>query len=77
MTVSARVDSSLTSLFEPSSVAVVGASADLSKWGGDVSVRLLRGEHRRSVYFVNGRGGEILDRPAYVRCAIFPRSPNS
>jgi acetate---CoA ligase (ADP-forming) len=68
-------DTKLTSLFEPKSVAVVGASADLSKWGGDVSVRLLRGEHRRSVYFVNGRGGEILDHPAYASLRDLPESP--
>jgi acyl-CoA synthetase (NDP forming) len=59
----------LSPLFAPRSVAVRRASGDLSKWGGDVGARSLRGEHRRRVYLVNGRGGEILGRPAYPRCA--------
>lgn len=62
-------------LFEPRSVAVVGASGDLSKWGGDVSARLLRGEHRRSVYLVNGRGGEILGRRAFRSLRDLPEQP--
>jgi acyl-CoA synthetase (NDP forming) len=65
----------LTALFEPTSVAVVGASNDLSKWGGDVSARLLKAEHRRRVYLVNGRGGEVLGRPAYPSLCQLPESP--
>lgn len=65
----------LTPLFAPRSVAVVGASDDLSKWGGDVGARLLRGEHRRSVYLVNGRGGEVLGRPAYASLRDLPEGP--
>ena len=65
----------LTPLFEPRSVAVVGASGDLSKWGGDVSARLLQGEHRRAVYLVNGRGGEILGRQAYASLRDLPEGP--
>jgi acyl-CoA synthetase (NDP forming) len=65
----------LRPLFEPRSVAIVGASSDLSKWGGDVSARLLRGEHRRGVYLVNGRGGEVLGRPAYASLRDLPEGP--
>lgn len=65
----------LKALFEPNSVAIVGASSDLSKWGGDVSARLLRGEHRRRVYFVNGRGGVVFDRPAYRSLRDLPEGP--
>jgi acyl-CoA synthetase (NDP forming) len=65
----------LAPLFDPRSVAIVGASGDRSKWGGDVSARLLRGEHRRSVYLVNGRGGEILGRAAYKSLRDLPESP--
>jgi len=56
-------------------VAVVGASGDASKWGGDVSVRLLRGAHRRSVYLVNGRGGEILGQRAFTSLRDLPEAP--
>ena len=65
----------LRALFEPRSVAVVGASGDTSKWGGDVSVRLLRGAHRRSVYLVNGRGGEILGQRAFPSLRDLPDAP--
>lgn len=65
----------LRALFEPRSVAVVGASGDASKWGGDVSVRLLRGAHRRSVYLVNGRGGEILGQRAFTSLRDLPEAP--
>lgn len=65
----------LRPLFAPRSVAVVGASGDLSKWGGDVSARLLRGEHRRRVYLVNGRGGEVLGRSAYASLRDLPEGP--
>jgi acyl-CoA synthetase (NDP forming) len=65
----------LTALFDPRSVAVVGASADPSKWGGDVSARLLRAEHRRLVYLVNGRGGQILGHPAYRSLRHLPEQP--
>lgn len=65
----------LRPLFEPRSVAIVGASNDLSKWGGDVSARLLGGGHRRSVYLVNGRGGEVLGRAAFASLLELPESP--
>jgi acyl-CoA synthetase (NDP forming) len=66
----------LTPLFDPHSVAVVGASSDTSKWGGDVSARLLRAEHRRRVHFVNGKGGEVLGRPAYASLRDLPETPD-
>jgi len=66
----------LTSLFAPRSVAIVGASGDRSKWGGDVGARLLRGEHRRRVYLVNGRGGEVFGRRAYPALRDLPEGPD-
>ncbi len=65
----------LRALFEPRSVAVVGASGDTSKWGGDLSVRLLRDAHRRPVYLVNGRGGEILGQRAFPSLRDLPEAP--
>jgi acyl-CoA synthetase (NDP forming) len=50
----------LRPLFAPRSVAVVGASADPSKWGNALARGALRGAHRRRVYLVNRAGGEIL-----------------
>jgi acyl-CoA synthetase (NDP forming) len=65
----------LTRLFQPASVAVVGASNDPRKWGNWIARGALRGEGRRSVYLVNRRGGEILDRPAFPSLADLPQSP--
>jgi acetate---CoA ligase (ADP-forming) len=65
----------LRPLFEPRSVAVVGASNDPAKWGQWLARGALRGEHRRSVYLVNRRGGEILGRSAYTSLEELPGTP--
>jgi acyl-CoA synthetase (NDP forming) len=65
----------LTPLFRPATVAVVGASNDPLKWGNWIARGALRGEGRRSVYLVNRRGGEILDRPAFPSLADLPEPP--
>lgn len=62
----------LSPLFAPRSVAVVGASNDLSKWGGDVAARLLRGPAGRPVYFINRKGGLVHDRRAYSSLRELP-----
>jgi acyl-CoA synthetase (NDP forming) len=54
----------LDALFDPRSVAVVGASDDPVKWGNWLARGALRGEGRRAVHLVNHRGGEVLGRPA-------------
>ena len=53
----------LRALFDPASIAVVGASADPAKWGNAVAVQALRGADRHRIQLVNRRGGEILGRP--------------
>ena len=63
----------LRSLFQPASVAVVGASNDPVKWGYGLARGALRGERRRAVYLVNRAGGEILGRPAYRSLDEVPR----
>jgi acyl-CoA synthetase (NDP forming) len=65
----------LRPLFEPRSVAIVGASNDPAKWGQWFARGALRGEHRRAVYLVNRRGGEILGRPAYRSLEELPEAP--
>ena len=65
----------LESLFDPASVAIVGASADPAKWGNLLARGALTGEDRRSVHLVNPRGGEILGRPVYRDLADLPCAP--
>jgi acyl-CoA synthetase (NDP forming) len=55
----------LSALFDPTGVAVVGASDDRRKWGHWLAVRALRAAGRREVHLVNRRGGEVLGRPAH------------
>jgi len=52
----------LTPLFDPSSVAIVGASDDPGKYGNWLAVRALRG--RRPVHLVNRSRPTVLGRPA-------------
>ncbi|HXY80368.1 MAG TPA: acetate--CoA ligase family protein [Gaiellaceae bacterium] len=71
----ARTARDLSSLFEPRSLAVVGASNDPAKWGQWLARGAVRGEHRRAVYLVNRSGGEVLGRPAYRSLAELPEAP--
>jgi acyl-CoA synthetase (NDP forming) len=54
----------LRPLFDPRSIAVVGASNDPATWGHVLAQGALRGERRRDVYLVNRNGSEILGRPS-------------
>ncbi|MBT2392128.1 acetate--CoA ligase family protein [Streptomyces maoxianensis] len=54
----------LTPLFDPKSVAVVGASDDPAKYGHAVAAQALRAPGRRPVHLVNRRGGTVLGRRA-------------
>jgi acyl-CoA synthetase (NDP forming) len=65
----------LRPLFDPRSVAVVGASNTPGKWGYWLGSGALLGEDRRSVYLVNRKGGEILGREAYRSLVDLPESP--
>lgn len=65
----------LSALFDPRSVAVVGASAVPGKWGFWLARGAVKGEGRRSVFLVNRKGGEIFGRPAYLSLADVPEAP--
>ena len=65
----------LQALFDPRSVAVVGASNDPVKWGYGLSRGALRGASRRSVYLVNRNGGEILGQRAFRSLEDVPKPP--
>jgi acyl-CoA synthetase (NDP forming) len=66
---------SLRPLFDPRSVAILGASNDPAKWGNRLALGALRGEGSRAVYLVNRNGGEILERRAYPTLADLPEAP--
>ncbi len=52
-------------LFYPKSIAFVGASADMSKWGQLMFSNVLAGKYQGKVYFVNPKGGEIIGRHVF------------
>lgn len=62
----------LRALFDPASVAVVGASNDPVKWGYGLARGALRGASRRPVHLVNRNGGEILGQEAHRSLAEVP-----
>ncbi len=57
----------LSPLFDPRSVAVVGATDDEAKYGNWLAVQTLRMADVRDVHLVNRRGGRVLGRPAARR----------
>ena len=65
----------LRALFNPRSVAILGASNDPAKWGNRLALGALRGEGNRAVYLVNRNGGEILERQAYPTLGDLPEAP--
>jgi acyl-CoA synthetase (NDP forming) len=71
----ARLLPDLTAVFEPRSVAVVGASEDPAKWGGSVLRNLLDAGYGGALYPVNGRGGTVLGLPAFAGLAELPEAP--
>ena len=65
----------LRPLFDPTSVAILGASDDPAKWGNWLARGALRGSHRRPVYLVNRNGGEVLGARAYASVTALPEAP--
>ena len=62
-------------VFSPSSLAVVGASDDVTKWGGSVLRNLIDGGFEGAIYPINPRGGSILGLPAYASPDDLPETP--
>ena len=59
------------SLFHPHSIAFVGASAALGKWGHTLFTITAGRGYKGEIYLVNPKGGTIADRPVFVRSPIF------
>ncbi|MSO95517.1 MAG: CoA-binding protein [Thermoleophilia bacterium] len=66
----------LRPLFDPRSIAVLGASDDPTKWGQWIAAGALNGAHRRDVWLVNRKGGEILGQQVYRSLADLPGAPD-
>jgi acyl-CoA synthetase (NDP forming) len=65
----------LAALFNPTSLAIVGASDDPAKWGNWLAHNAIRGAHRRTVFLVNRRGGTVAGQPVYTSVQELPEPP--
>ncbi|HEY5430455.1 MAG TPA: acetate--CoA ligase family protein [Solirubrobacteraceae bacterium] len=63
-------------LFDPASVAVLGASDDPRKWGNWLAAGALRGEPCRPAYLVNHRADTVLGRRSYRSLDELPQRPD-
>jgi acyl-CoA synthetase (NDP forming) len=75
MTPPSPAPDALSSLFDPASLAIVGASNDPAKWGNWIALNALRAKDRRAVYLVNRHGGVVCGEPVYRSLAELPSSP--
>ncbi len=66
----------LAPVFCPSSVAVIGASDDVRKWGGSALNSLVEGGYQGTIYPINPRGGEFFGIPSYPSLAALPEAPD-
>ena len=66
----------LDAVFAPRSVAIVGASDDLAKWGGSALRNILRGGFTGRVYPVNPRATELFGLEAYPSVDDLPEEPD-
>jgi acyl-CoA synthetase (NDP forming) len=60
------------SLFHPHSIAFVGASAALGKWGHTLFTITAGRGYTGEIYLVNPKGGTIADRPVFRSVADIP-----
>jgi len=69
------VRESLGGLFDPGSVAIVGASENRQKWGYWLACGALAGRDRRQVYLVNHRATTLLGARSWRSLADLPEAP--
>jgi acyl-CoA synthetase (NDP forming) len=57
---------SIDAIFNPASVAVIGASRDPEKWGNLMARSLVESDYQGELYLVNPKGEEVLGRKTYA-----------
>lgn len=66
-----KIVNDLKPLFQPRSVAVIGATNDITKWGFSTFTSIL-GLYKGELYAVNNRDTKVLDFPAYDKVSDVP-----
>ncbi len=64
----------IANLFYPRSIAFIGASSMLSKWGHMLVVHTINGGYPGEIFLVNSKGGTIAGRQVYPSIEDVPRS---
>lgn len=62
----------IANLFYPKSMAFIGASADISKWGHLLFSNVVAGQYQGKIYLVNAKGGEISGRAVFKSVTEIP-----
>ncbi len=68
--------SALHQIFNPSSIAVVGVSNDISKMGTMHYLNIITSGYRGKVYIIHHREKEVLGKPAYKSPLDLPEAPD-
>jgi acyl-CoA synthetase (NDP forming) len=67
-----RADPDFNLLFNPRSIALIGASNNIGKWGAIVFLNIVLGGYQGKLYPVNPREETILGHKAYARVSQIP-----
>jgi acyl-CoA synthetase (NDP forming) len=70
MTISAEPNFDL--LFNPKSIAMIGATNNMGKWGAIVFLNILMGGYQGKLYPVNPKGEMVFNHPAYPKVTDIP-----
>jgi len=68
-----QIDTNIRSLFEPRSVAIIGASLDKTKIGYRIVENIVAGGYRGQIHPINPKGGEVLGHVILPDLAQAPR----
>ncbi|MCW5848449.1 MAG: CoA-binding protein, partial [Anaerolineae bacterium] len=69
---SQQTDPTLSPFFNPAGIAVIGASTTPAKLGFGVARNLVQSGYTGAIYFVNPRGGRLLERPVFAAVDDLP-----
>ena len=69
-------DTNLSHLFNPASIAVIGASRNPGKLGHVIISNIVAAGYKGKLFPVNPAGGEILDLPVFTSTSELPSSPD-
>ena len=61
-------------LFNPKSIAMIGATNDIRKWGAIVFLNILMGGYQGKLYAVNPKGESVFNHRAYPKVTEIPDS---